>query len=99
VGHRPGVLALEAECALGARHGRTREWHDSGLLAADVVYEYGIKVRGRAWDESGQLVEDFTLAESGPTFELLQAFRKAEAEHAAGGGHAEPDAAPDRRGT
>jgi antitoxin component YwqK of YwqJK toxin-antitoxin module len=93
--HRPGVLALEAECALGVRHGRSREWHESGVLASDAVYEHGIKVRGRAWAESGQLVEDFTLAESGPTFELLQAFRKAEAEYSAGSGGAEPGAAPD----
>jgi antitoxin component YwqK of YwqJK toxin-antitoxin module len=66
--HRPGVLALDADCAWGAFHGRVREWHESGLLASDAVYEYGIKVRGRAWDESGQLVEDFTPAESDPIF-------------------------------
>jgi hypothetical protein len=80
------------------RHGRSRKWHESGLLASDAVYEYGIKVRGRAWDaKSGQLVEDFTLAESGSTFELLQAFRKAEAEYIAGCESAEPDVTIDRR--
>jgi hypothetical protein len=78
--HRPGALALEAECARGVRHGRSMEWHASGLLASDAMYEHGIKVRARMWDESGRLIEDFVLPESGSTFDLLQAFRKAEAE-------------------
>jgi antitoxin component YwqK of YwqJK toxin-antitoxin module len=96
--HPGGGLELEAECALGAFHGRVRRWHESGQLASDAVYEYGIRVQGRAWDESGALVEDYALAESDPAFGLLQAFRKAEAAHAARGGDAAPDAAPDGGG-
>ena len=78
--YRLGALELEAECALGVYHGRVRRWHESGLPASDAVYEYGIRLRGQAWDESGNLIEDFTLTELDPSFGILQAFRRAEAE-------------------
>jgi antitoxin component YwqK of YwqJK toxin-antitoxin module len=87
--HRPGVLEQEAECAQGVFHGRVRQWHESGLPATDEVYEYGIRLRGQAWDESGNLVEEYTLSESDPDFDILQAFRRGEAEPGAaadGGG-------------
>jgi antitoxin component YwqK of YwqJK toxin-antitoxin module len=84
--HRPGVLGLEAECALGVFHGRVRRWHESGLLTSEAVYEHGIRLKEEAWDESGKLIENYSLSEPDPSFGLLQAFRRAEAEYLAGGG-------------
>ena len=95
--HRPGVLALEAECALGAFHGRVRRWHETGLAESDAVYEHGIGLRSQVWDEEGLLVEDFTLSEADPAFRVLLAFRRAEAEHIASGGDTEPGGSDDQR--
>ena len=93
-----GGLELEAECAEGVYHGKVREWYEDGRLAADAVYEHGIKLRRQAWDESGDLYEDYTLSESDPAFGILQAARSAEAMYRASGGQAEPNAAPDPAG-
>jgi hypothetical protein len=41
------------------------------------MYEYGIRVWGRRWDEQGNLVEDFQLIESDRGFGVLPVYRSA----------------------
>jgi antitoxin component YwqK of YwqJK toxin-antitoxin module len=93
-----GGLELEAECAEGVYHGKVREWYEDGRLAADAVYEHDIKLRRQAWDECGNLVEDYTLSESDPAFGILQAARSAQARYGARREVAERNAAPDPAG-
>lgn len=75
--HAPNVLAEEAQLAHGAYHGVVRKWHENGVLADASNYEYGVRVSGRRWDETGNLIDDFQLEESDPAFEILQASRRA----------------------
>lgn len=81
---RPGLLELEAECKWGVYHGRVREWHESGHLAFDAMYEHGVKLRGKMWNELGEVIEDYTLSESEPSFRLLESFRQKLAQAASG---------------
>jgi antitoxin component YwqK of YwqJK toxin-antitoxin module len=72
--HPSGVLEEEAQLAYGVYHGRVRTWHENGRPASEEVYEHGIRLEGKCWDESGKLTEDFRIAEDNPQ---LQMYRKA----------------------
>ncbi len=95
--HHAGGLELEAECADGVYHGKVHEWYEDSRLSADALYEHGVKLRRQAWDESGNLIEDFTLSESDPAFGILQTARSAEIKYRASGAQAEQAAAPNGR--
>jgi antitoxin component YwqK of YwqJK toxin-antitoxin module len=75
--HPSGGLELDAECAWGGYHGRVREWYEDGRLAADMVYEYAVRVHGTRWDEEGRVVEEFVLREGDPGYKILEAARVA----------------------
>jgi len=91
--HASGQLQEEAECAWGGYHGRVREWYEDGRLAADEVYEYGIRTRGTRWDEQGRVAEEFELSEADPAYHTLELSRAA---FGSGEEPAEPSAAADR---
>ncbi len=93
--HPSGGLQLEAECAWGGYHGRVREWYEDGRLAADGVYEYGIRTRGTRWDEQGKVVEEFELSEADPAYCTVKLSRAA---FGSAGEKAEPETAHDRGG-
>ena len=75
--HTSGQLQEEAECAWGVYHGRRSEWHEGGQVAAEELYEFGIKTRGTRWDEAGQIVEEFVLSETDPSYRILELSRSA----------------------
>jgi hypothetical protein len=71
--YHSGSPAYELECAWGHVHGHLREWYENGQLMAEEIYEFGIRVAGRKWNQAGELIEEFRLGESDPTFlELLR---------------------------
>jgi antitoxin component YwqK of YwqJK toxin-antitoxin module len=74
---RTGSLESESHYLLGALHGKSRQWHTNGQLAEDEDHEYGILVRGKKWDEAGNLTEDFELKESDPAYKSLLRSRAA----------------------
>ena len=61
----------------GLLHGLRHEWHERGRLAAEEMFEYGIRHWGKRWDKDGALVEDFRLEEIDPNFGILQLYRAA----------------------
>jgi antitoxin component YwqK of YwqJK toxin-antitoxin module len=89
--HRSGGLEFDAECAWGGYHGRVREWYEDGRVAADLEYQYAVRVRGTRWDDQGRVTEEFVLSEGDPAYEILQAARVAFGRH---GEEAAPGAAP-----
>lgn len=74
---RSGGLLSESEWLRGVIHGAEREWDEAGRLRAEIVCEYGVVLRQRAWDEQGALTEDYEIEETSSDFELLQRFRRA----------------------
>jgi antitoxin component YwqK of YwqJK toxin-antitoxin module len=51
----------------GLLHGQRRSWHESGGVASEELFEHGVRLWGKEWDEAGNLIEDFGLQESDPT--------------------------------
>jgi antitoxin component YwqK of YwqJK toxin-antitoxin module len=45
-------------------HGLSQSWYESGQLRSQELYEYGIKLQERVWDEQGNLVKDYSLPTS-----------------------------------
>jgi antitoxin component YwqK of YwqJK toxin-antitoxin module len=71
-----GALAAEYQASGGVYHGQRRQWHQNGRLASEEMYEHGICLRRKRWDEGGIQVEDFVLKETDRDFRTLQMFRK-----------------------
>jgi hypothetical protein len=57
-------------------HGRKREWHEDGRLAADGEYEHGIVLWEKKWDERGALVDDYALRDADPDAQTLRLYRR-----------------------
>jgi antitoxin component YwqK of YwqJK toxin-antitoxin module len=74
--HPSGTLYSEDHFVNDGFHGLSREWNESGQLVREALYEHGILVSEKKWDESGCLMEDFTLTENDRLFKTLQDYRK-----------------------
>jgi antitoxin component YwqK of YwqJK toxin-antitoxin module len=72
-----GTLWHEYHMFRGVFHGKKREWHDNGQLAEEADYEIGFKLRSKAWDEYGNLIEEFELDKNDPDYERLEQYRAA----------------------
>jgi antitoxin component YwqK of YwqJK toxin-antitoxin module len=70
-----GQLASEEHYAWDWAHGFFRRWHGNDRLAVEENYEWGVALRRRAWDEEGNLIEDYRLEEADPEFRTLQMHR------------------------
>jgi len=64
VWHRSGRLKEEEYVELGAFHGPTRRWHRDGQLAEFEHYERFILTRSKRWDESGKLINEYSLRDA-----------------------------------
>jgi antitoxin component YwqK of YwqJK toxin-antitoxin module len=84
----PDRLAYEHRNISGLQGGVGREWHENGRLAAEELYEHGIRLRGKRWDREGNLIEDYHLQETDPDFRTLQIYRDA---YGPGGEGTEPE--------
>ncbi len=60
----------------GAYHGFRREWSESGVLILEEEWEFGVRLRGQALSEDGQLVETYELKPGEPYYKTLLTFRK-----------------------
>ena len=76
-----GGLTSETQYHGGLRSGTHREWHPNGQLAVEKVGEHGILLREQQWDESGWVVKEYTIKESGPDWQTLELCRKLYGSH------------------
>lgn len=67
----PGKLEYEAGMFRGMGHGRQKTWHPNGQLKEDALVEYGIVLKGKIWDEKGNLIEENELEEGSTNHDLL----------------------------
>ena len=72
-----GCLEFEEGWGQGLLHGVRRRWDDEGRLLLEEEFEYGVRLWGKRWDAQGVQIEDFSLTESAPSFEILAAYRQA----------------------
>jgi antitoxin component YwqK of YwqJK toxin-antitoxin module len=74
--YAPGKLMGESHWRKNSLHGPKSEWFPSGNVRREALFEHAYLVRDRQWDESGNLMKDFTLTEDHPNFRLLEMSRK-----------------------
>ena len=70
-----GAPASEKQCVAGVFHGLCQEFDEAGRITLYEVYELGVCVWRRRWQE-GQLVEDWRLTETDNDFTTLQMLRQ-----------------------
>lgn len=74
-----GTLIRERLLRGDALDGMSREWFPSGVLRKEGLYESGLCLREKEWDEEGRLVRDYALSaddRAHKTLELIRARRK-----------------------
>lgn len=74
--YKTGNFEYEIACYNGLKHGEETHWHPDGSMKLKAVYEYGIKIKSKSWNERGELMSDFKLSPDSTNFALLQARRK-----------------------
>jgi antitoxin component YwqK of YwqJK toxin-antitoxin module len=72
-----GILISETAYRNNTLHGRRLDWRENGTKESEKIYEFGICVESKEWDEKGTLVREFHLEESDPQYALLRKFRSA----------------------
>jgi len=71
-----GELMGEESFRRNGRSGVSREWHRNGKVKRETEFEHSIRVREKQWDESGQIVRDFTLSKDDPLYKTLEQYRR-----------------------
>ena len=69
-------LLVEKTIYKGVAHGVQREWHDSGRLACEAIYDRGYCVRRIKWDEEGTEIEQYELRQLHTDYKMLERYRK-----------------------
>lgn len=69
-------LCYEVACYNGLKHGDETHWYPNGSMKLRAIYEYGIKVASKSWNQEGQLESEFMLSPDSTNFALLQSRRK-----------------------
>jgi hypothetical protein len=67
-----GAPEEEAELVEGVYHGRVRKWHESGGLASEEIFGFGILLDGKYWDEAGRAVKEFHRPDQDPAREVIR---------------------------
>ena len=70
-----GKLYTETHWVKNSHHGPARVWYENGQMERDALYEHGILVKEKKWDDSGQLLKDFQITEDHPLFKILESRR------------------------
>ena len=72
-----GRIESEHHREYAVTHGPFREWYPDGRLKAEGVYEHGIPLWEKQWDEAGALTRDWRLTEDDPKWADLMRWREA----------------------
>ncbi len=75
-----GAVASEHHSVEGVFEGLRRVWYENGSLMSEEMFEFGICVWRKRWDEEGELIEDYQLKKSDADYKTLQLFRSASRE-------------------
>lgn len=71
-----GRLGGETEYKSNARHGFHREFREDGTLVLEELYEHGVRLSSRSFDEGGLLVESYRISEDSEIYRRLQRYRR-----------------------
>lgn len=66
-------LEYEIACFKGLKHGEEKHWFADGALKSRTVYEYGVKLESKTWDQQGQLVSEFAISPESTNYAIWQA--------------------------
>jgi antitoxin component YwqK of YwqJK toxin-antitoxin module len=66
-----GTLYLERHYFDGLLHGEQREWHEDGRLAEEGLWEFGICLSSKKYDQEGVLQSTFLLTPSHALYRCL----------------------------
>ena len=69
------VLIREQHFVFDALHGQARQWHDNGQIWTEGLYELGICLHEKEWNECGEIVRDYQLNEACEQFRTLLLLR------------------------
>src|SRR4051812_21899569 len=72
-----GTLATESNSLAGVFHGVRREWSESGTLSREEMFERGICLWRKRWNDQGVQIEEYWLQESHPDYQVLTILRSA----------------------
>ncbi len=73
----PGELRYEKFFGEQGLDGMAREWHPDGRPKSEALYESGIRLWEKQWDEQGNLTRDWRLTEDDPRWADLMRWREA----------------------
>lgn len=62
----------------GSIHGRETEWYEDGTVKAERDVEFGIQIRSREFDHSGNLTKEYVRPENDEIMEVVKKRREGE---------------------
>ncbi len=71
-----GNLLTTENWRSGYLHGIKQEWFIHGSQKRKAIYEFGILVNNKEWDDSGSLVQNFKISQKDLSYSLLITIRK-----------------------
>jgi antitoxin component YwqK of YwqJK toxin-antitoxin module len=72
-----GVIKEERSYRSSTLQGICRKWDPTGRLRHEDVYELGICLESKEWDEGGDLVSHFQIQPGDPQYKRLELYRTA----------------------
>ncbi|GAB5445127.1 MAG: hypothetical protein Fues2KO_54760 [Fuerstiella sp.] len=73
--HSDGRIACAGVIQNGVNHGDFKYWDRNGRLTKTESYEFGICTSRQEYDEAGNVISDYTIAEDDSNAALLAAYR------------------------
>lgn len=71
-----GNIKSEGHLYNNIAHGIWWTWNKEGSLTKERIFEFGILVKEKIWDEQGELLSAFEIDENHPKFFSLQIYRE-----------------------
>jgi antitoxin component YwqK of YwqJK toxin-antitoxin module len=59
----------------GLLHGLTKNYYENGKLEEEAIFEFGICLSHKLYDENGNIKEEFTLNKNSSDYKILEVFR------------------------
>jgi antitoxin component YwqK of YwqJK toxin-antitoxin module len=57
------------------KSGFSREWFENGQLKQEIIWEWGIMIQKRHWDENEKLISEYQITSDSLSFKTLQIVR------------------------
>jgi antitoxin component YwqK of YwqJK toxin-antitoxin module len=69
--YQDSTLEHEYHVKNGAAHGSSKAWHPNGKPKHEALYEFGIKIYEKKWNENGQLLKVYDIENDKGNLSLL----------------------------